>query len=41
MNKKVLLILILFFTFSIILSSDTIIPAGDVSGTWEITGSHA
>ena len=37
MKKKVLLIL--FLTFYIILSSDTIIPAGNVSGNWDIDGS--
>jgi len=37
MKKKVLLIL--FLTFYITLSSDTIIPAGNVSGNWDIDGS--
>ncbi len=37
MKKKVLLIL--FLAFYIILSSDTIIPAGNVSGNWDIDGS--
>ncbi len=37
--KKLLLTLVILFLFTLYLSADTYIPGGDVSGTWELTGS--
>ncbi|MCK4695156.1 MAG: right-handed parallel beta-helix repeat-containing protein, partial [Candidatus Cloacimonetes bacterium] len=37
--KKLFLTLVILFLSTLYLSADTYIPGGDVSGTWELTGS--